>query len=147
MDKDHSAVERLYRDLGRDGGPGIVPVVQDVANPSPCWGWRNRERVDLESRAKPQLVLCLALLHHMVISCNIPMRDFVRWLSDLADQLIIEYVSRDDEKVQILLRNKTEDYADYSRERFEEALSDHDRIAARQAIQSDNRVLCLCRRA
>lgn len=83
----------------------------------------------------------------MVISANIPMRDFVRWLADLADQLIIEYVSREDEKVRILLRNKTEDYADYSRERFEEALSDHYTIAARQAIQSGNRVLYFCRRA
>lgn len=83
----------------------------------------------------------------MVISANIPMRDFVSWLAGLADQLIVEYVSRGDEKVRILLRNKTAEFADYSAERFEEALSDHYRIEARQAIQSGKRVLYFCRRS
>lgn len=48
-----------------------------LSNTSPDQGWRGRERKSFERRAGPDLILCLALIHHMVISPNIPMRDFL----------------------------------------------------------------------
>jgi len=147
MDQDHATVERLYRGIQETGVEGLLPLVQDVADPSPCWGWNNRERLDLASRARPDLVLCLALIHHVVITASIPMQDFLRWLADTADQLIIEFVSRDDEKVGILLGNKTEDYADYSHESFRRALSEHFAIEKELALESGNRFLYWCRRS
>lgn len=147
MDKDHFAVERLYRETRSQGAEHVIPILQDVANPSPNWGWRNRERLDLVSRFQPQLILCLALLHHVVISANVPVQEFVDWLANVTDQLIIEYVSRKDEKVQILLRNKSETYADYSRTNLEDALSKHFRIERGQPLESGNRFLYWCRRA
>ena len=146
MDKDHFAVERLYREIRSQAGGSVIPILQDIANPSPNWGWRNRERLDLVSRFRPQLVLCLALVHHVVISANVPVQEFVEWLASITDHLIIEYVSRRDEKVRILLRNKSDEYADYSRVRFESALSDRFTIERSQALESGNRFLYWCRR-
>jgi SAM-dependent methyltransferase len=103
MDLDHFAVERLYRALREEGQGNILTLVQNVADPSPNWGWRNRERSDLGSRARPDLILCLALFHHVVISANIPLDEFVDWLAGLADQLVIEFVARADDKVKTLL--------------------------------------------
>ena len=104
MDIDHAAVERLF--LDKDTPDNILPLLQNVADPSPNWGWRNRERSDLQSRSRPDLVLCLALIHHVVITANIPLGEFVDWLAGLTDRLVIEYVSRKDDKVKTLLRNK-----------------------------------------
>lgn len=146
MDKDHFAVERLYRESRSQGAEHVIPILQDIANPSPNWGWRNRERLDLVSRVRPQLVLCLALIHHVVISANVPVKEFIDWLANTTDQLIIEYVSREDEKVQILLRNKSEAYADYSRASLEAALSDHFTIDRTVTLGSGNRFLYWCRR-
>jgi SAM-dependent methyltransferase len=148
MDLDHFAVERLYRELRdapeRPEQGRILTLVQNVADPSPNWGWRLRERSELASRARPDLVLCLALIHHVVISANIPLDEFIGWLAGLSRQLVIEYVSRSDEKVQALLRNKEDKYADYSRERLERALGRHYRIRRQQTLESGNRFLYWC---
>ena len=145
MDLDHFAVERLYRELKETGNTRILPLVQNIADPSPDWGWRNRERIELRKRVHPDLVLCLALIHHVVISANVPMDEFVNWLAGLGNQLVIEYVSRSDDKVQALLRNKEDIYTDYSRERLEAALEQHYDIVRQRSMESGNRHLYWCR--
>jgi len=146
MDLDHFAVECLYRELKAGGGGKILPLVQNVANPSPNWGWKNQERTELKTRAAPDMILCLALIHHAVITANIPLDEFIAWLSGLTQNLVMEYVSRSDEKVQTLLRNKDDSYADYSRERMEKALERHYLIVRRQPLAEGRRHLYWCRR-
>jgi hypothetical protein len=146
MDLDHFAVERLYRELSGQEDAHILTLVQNVADPSPNWGWRNRERTDLSSRARPELLLCLALIHHVVITANVPLEEFVGWLSDLSDQLVIEYVSRSDDKVKALLRNKEDKYSDYSRENLERELGRYYTIRRRLELESGNRFLYWCAR-
>ena len=141
-DIDHVAVERFF--LDKNTPTNILPLVQNVADPSPNWGWRNRERSDLQSRSQPDLVLCLALVHHVVITANIPLAEFIDWLANLTDSLVIEYVSRADEKVKTLLRNKEDKYQDYSREFFENNLNRHYDILKQMEVNNGNRMLYLC---
>lgn len=147
MDLDHFAVERLYRKTREDGTTNILPLLQNIANPSPNWGWRNKERRDLITRNHPDLILCLALVHHVVISANVPMEEFVSWLADMSDQLVIEYVSRSDDKVKTLLRNKVDKYSDYSKEGLEANLGKHFRIVQQKEMESGNRHLYWCSRS
>ncbi len=142
MDIDHVAVERLFQD--ENTPDNILPLLQNVADPSPNWGWRNRERSDLQSRSRPDLVLCLALIHHVVISANIPLEEFIDWLAGLTDKLVIEYVSRKDDKVKTLLRNKEDKYQDYSRESLEANLKRHFDIRQRLEVNSGDRTLYCC---
>jgi ribosomal protein L11 methylase PrmA len=144
MDLDHAAVERLYRAADRPAN--VLPLVQNLADPSPDWGWRNRERTSLPNRSQPDLVLCLALIHHVVISANIPLAEFVDWLASLAPSLVIEYVARADDKVEQLLRNKEDRYADYRRAHLEEALQRHYRIARTLELNEGRRFLYFCQR-
>ena len=39
-DIDHLAVEQMYRD--EELPKNILPLVQNVVDPSPDWGWRNQ---------------------------------------------------------------------------------------------------------
>ena len=73
MDADHLAIDQLYKELNADGCTSILPLVVNLADPSPNLGWRGLERKSLHHRGKPDLILCLALIHHMVISANIPL--------------------------------------------------------------------------
>jgi len=141
-DIDHVAVERIF--LNPETPDNILPLVQNVADPSPNWGWRNRERSDLQTRSRPDLVLCLALIHHVVITANIPLAEFIEWLAGLTDKLVIEYVSRKDDKVKTLLRNKEDKYADYSRESIESELRKHFEIRHREEVNNGDRSLYLC---
>ena len=146
MDLDHFAVERLYREIRDQGISGMLPILQNVSNPSPNWGWKNLERTDLQSRAKPDMVFCLALIHHVVITANVPLDEFIDWLADLTDHLVIEYVSRKDDKVEALLRNKEDKYSDYSRERLEQALNRRFTIEKTLQLESGNRFLYSCQK-
>ena len=83
MDADHVAIDRLYRALRANASANILPLVFNVTDPSPGLGWRNLERKRLVERGRPDLVLALALIHHVVIGGNIPMAEFLHWLSDL----------------------------------------------------------------
>ncbi len=141
-DIDHVAVERLF--LNPETPENILPLVQNLADPSPNWGWRNRERSDLQTRSKPDLVLCLALIHHVVITANIPLAEFIDWLAGLTDTLVIEYVSRRDDKVETLLRNKEDKYKDYSRESLEANLKRHFEIRQQQEVNNGDRTLYCC---
>jgi hypothetical protein len=65
-------------------------------------------------------------------------------LAGLTDKLVIEYVSRKDDKVQTLLRNKEDKYKDYSRESLEASLSRHFDIKRQQEVNNGDRSLYLC---
>ena len=50
LDVDHGVVERLYRALAQEDVRTILPLVGDIADPSPGLGWRGRERLPLAQR-------------------------------------------------------------------------------------------------
>jgi hypothetical protein len=140
-DSDHATVDRLYTSL-RDGQQQrILPLVCNLADPSPRLGWRGLERKSLVDRGRPDLVLCLALIHHMVITANIPLRDFIEWLAELGGDLVIEFVTKADPMVKTLLRNKDESYPDYEIPWFEECLAGRFRIQTRRELPSRTRIL------
>lgn len=141
VDSDHLAIERLYNKLKAEGTKSILPLVMNLANPSPSLGWRCQERVTLAQRGKPGLILALALIHHMVITANIPMEEFVDWLAQLGADLIIEFVSKEDPMVQVLLRHRIDQYTEYHIEAFERMLRSHFDIAKQVQLTSGTRTL------
>jgi len=141
MDADHLAVDKLYRALKAEHVPNILPLVVNVTDPSPNLGWRNLERKRINERGRPDLVLALALIHHVVIGGNIPLAEFVQWLRDLGGELVIEFVTRQDPMVATLLRNKDDHYTDYTEESFERELSARFKIARRQPLGSGTRIM------
>jgi ribosomal protein L11 methylase PrmA len=141
VDADPLAIERLYRELRKDGPANILPIIGNVADPSPGLGWRGLERLPLARRGTPDLILALALIHHVVITANVPLAEFVDWLAGLGGELVIEFVTKQDEMVKTLLRNKDDQYTDYDQAYFESCLEQHYRIAARETIQSGSRTL------
>jgi hypothetical protein len=141
MDADPLAIDRLYASLQSEGQRTIHPLVVNLADPSPDLGWGGCERKSLRHRGKPELTLCLALIHHAVITANIPLAEFIDWLAGLESALVIEFVTRDDAMVQKLLRNKRDDYTDYTQSSFETCLNRSFRIVKQQTMRSGTRVL------
>jgi hypothetical protein len=142
MDADHPTVELLYRALRDQGERRILPLVMDVCDPSPARGWRGRERSALLDRGRPDLTLCLALVHHLAITRNVPLPDVVAWLHALGGDLVVEFPTREDPMVLRLLAAKNEDaHGDYDLESFERALGEAFEIARRETLPSGTRVL------
>ena len=141
MDADHATVERLYGSLRRDGVSNILPLVTDVTDPAPGIGWRGRERRTLQDRGSPDMVLCLALVHHLAITANIPLDEILSWLASLGGRVVVEFVERDDPMVQRLLANKAIEHADYSGTTFEALLARRFTVARRVQLPSGTRTL------
>jgi len=141
IDSDHASVERLYVELKASGGGNILPLVGDIADLSPALGWRGLERKAFTDRGRPDLVLCLAVVHHLAITSNIPIADLVRWLADLRAELVVEFPTPDDPMVQRLLGAKDQAYDDYSLASFESSLARHFDIRERLFLPSGTRCL------
>jgi len=147
IDGDPKAIERLYQTEKRRPSSKLLPMIANLSNISPNHGWRGAERKALDSRTRPDLVLCLALIHHMVIAANVPMQEFVDWLHSLGGDLIIEFVSATDDMSQMLLRNKVNQYEDYTEERFEQLVARHFEIADSASLKGGHRKIYYLRRA
>ena len=141
MDADHLTIDRLYRALREEKNHIIVPLVTDLSDPSPGLGWRGQERSPLQHRSRPDLVLCLALIHHLVIGRNLLLSDVVCWLASLQATVVIEFIDRGDEQVQRLLRNRTDVFIDYSREEFLRLIEKHFVVQEQFGLPSGTRTL------
>ena len=143
VDGDHDAVDLLYRGVREGGERNIVPLVMDIANLSPGQGWAGRERAAFDKRRSPDMVLCLALVHHMRVSANVPLSLFIEWLRSLDATVIVELVGRDDEMFRKLIENKSEDYADYNAEAFESEIPRHFTVSDRLVLKGGKREMLL----
>jgi hypothetical protein len=144
IDADPGVAERLFRALQEEGGRTVLPLTLDLADPSPARGWRGTERKSLLERGRPELTLCLALLHHLAIARNVPVGELVDWLRSLDSTVVVEFATRDDPMVQRLLAAKRGDaHPDYELDGFERRLGEAFRVERTARLSSGTRVLYL----
>ncbi|MBS1369265.1 MAG: SAM-dependent methyltransferase [Lentisphaeria bacterium] len=140
-DIDPAAVEALYR-LSKTKCPNIIPVLQDLNNPTPGIGMFNRERCDFYSRCHGELVMGLALIHHLRISGNWPLPHIVKLFADMtADAALVEFVPRSDSQVQRLLRSRNDIFDDWTLEEVVRAFREKFSICNTIPIPDSGRVL------
>jgi SAM-dependent methyltransferase len=146
FDYDQATVDALYRALRAEDERRILPLVANLADPSPGLGWRGLERRPLEDRGSPDLVLALALIHHVSITANVPIAEFLDWLRELDATLVIEFPKREDPMVRKLLSGKREgSNADYELETFERLLGERFDVERSEPLPSGARILYLAR--
>jgi hypothetical protein len=146
FDGDPYAVERNYLNTIANQEKFFLPLVLDLTNPSPSMGWNNEERLSLHDRGGVDLVMALALVHHLAISNNTPLKMVADFFRGLSRFLIIEFVPKEDFQVQRLLSTRKDIFADYHQEGFEEAFLCFYRIHKRVAIVGSSRLLYLMER-
>jgi hypothetical protein len=146
VDADQGPIELLYRTLRDEGDEKILSLTMNLADPSPGLGWRGLERKPLPDRGAPDLVLALALIHHVTIAANVPVKEFLSWLAALGTSLVIEFPTREDPMVKKLLGPKREGlHPDYERENFERELVETFDVERRERLKSGTRLLYFAR--
>jgi hypothetical protein len=145
FDVDPAVVEAAYRAGRSEARTDLLPLVLDLANPSPGLGWEGRERDALEARGPADAVLALALVHHLAIGRNVPLPRLAAWVSRLGRAAIVEFVPKDDPQTRRLLRSRRDVFADYTQEAFEAAFAGRFRLEAKAPLPGSSRVLYLWR--
>ena len=145
IDGDAACTEHLYQRLSRESGlKGILPLTMDIANPSPGLGWESSERLSLRDRGPADLVLALALIHHLVFSCCVPLSLIAEWFASVTNHLLVEFVPPTDPMVQKLLRNRGDEHLPYNLEVFQSSFGKFFDFVD-QTMLNNGRTLFLCR--
>jgi ribosomal protein L11 methylase PrmA len=132
VDVDPAAVEHNYKQVKIEKEQRILPLIIDLTNPSPAIGWYNRERQSLSERGPADVVLALALIHHLAISNNVPLSKLTEFFYDMCQWLVIEFVPKSDSQVQKLLKSREDIFPQYTQRDFEEVF--RERFDIREAI-------------
>jgi len=139
FDADPGAVELNYRQVAAEAEAGVLPLVMDLANPSPSLGWDLAERMSLVERGPADAVLALALVHHLAIGHNLPLELIASFLARLGRHLLIEFVPKSDPQAQRLLRSRADIFGAYERASFERAFEAHFRVVERVELPGSSR--------
>ncbi len=119
IEKDPWCADAIYQSARKNDLKNILLVIADITSPSPGLGWENEEKVALLKRVNGDLLMALALVHHLCITKNIPFSLIAKLFSQLTSQyLIVEFVPKSDPKVIEMLRNREDIFSDYQESSF-----------------------------
>jgi hypothetical protein len=98
----------------------------------------------LEERGPADVIMALAIIHHLAITNHSPFSQVAKFFSRIGKHLIIEFVPKGDSKVELLLsafsRNKFEGYTE---ENFEAAFSKYFQLVDKKPVKGSRRVIYL----
>jgi ribosomal protein L11 methylase PrmA len=143
FDVDPMVVEQNWMQVRKEKEKNILPLILDLTNPSPGLGWDNCERASLGQRGPAELLLALALIHHLAISNNLPFERIAKSLAGMCNWLVIEFVPKEDSQVKRLLRSRKDIFDRYTRETFKAEFQRYFTIVESQRLRGSSRRMYL----
>lgn len=145
-DNEPSCVEDFYQECRSRREKGILPLLLDLTNPSPARGWDGTERPAWCDRGRPDLVMALALLHHLAIGNNVPLERLARFFARHSPWLLIEFVPKQDPRIPQMLALREDIFPGYTAAGFEHAFAAWFDTVRTVPVPHSARVLYLWRR-
>jgi SAM-dependent methyltransferase len=127
----------------------ILPLVVNIARPTPAIGWRNQECPSFLDRARGSFdaVFMLALIHHLLVSERIPLPEIISLAAELTTGLVVvEFVAPEDVMFRRLTRGREHLHTGLTQAVFEEACRDRFDIVRSVQLESSTRRLYLLRK-
>jgi hypothetical protein len=143
FDQDAASVEHHWRHLSAEARSSVLPLVMDLANPSPALGWGLEERRSLVQRGPADVILALALVHHLAIGNNVPLDRVASFFARLGRRAIVEFVPKQDPMTQHLLAARPDIFPGYTLDGFRAAFAGHFAILEEAPIEDSQRTLFL----
>jgi ribosomal protein L11 methylase PrmA len=146
FDGDHAVVEQHFRHASERVDEQVLPLLQNLANPSPALGWNHSERRSLADRGPADVAMALALIHHLAIGCNVPLDRIAWFFGNVCRRLIIEFVPKEDPQVRRMLSLREDVFGDYTQAAFELAFGERFDMKESAPIEGTVRTLYLMER-
>jgi hypothetical protein len=144
LERDAAAAESLYR-MSRNSRLSIQTIHSDLARPTPAVGWENRETSTLLHRleAQSELVLMLAVIHHLILMEQIPVSSIMELAHKLTSRyLVLEWVPVSDPMFQSLMRGRDDLYGSLTEDDLLKACEKRFNVLRRQPLEN-GRILFL----
>lgn len=145
-DMDSATINEFYVSQKKEGHFAL-PLVANWMHPSPSTGWENKETQSLLDRSGFDLGMALALIHHLVIARNIPLTKFAQLMSRVSRKwLIVEFVTKEDERVKEILDRKGDIFPEYDPYHFGQIFSAYFNLKKSMPLKEGRRILYLFER-
>jgi hypothetical protein len=145
FDGDPYCVELNYLECRARKDRFLMPLLMDLMNPSAARGWDHTERLSWFERGTPDLVMALAMIHHLAIANNVPLDRLASFFQRLSKWLIIEFVPKSDPNAGRLLAYREDVFPDYQQELFELEFKRFFEVVRSEVVADTSRVLYLMR--
>ena len=143
-DFDESCVDVIESIIENNKLKNINALVIDLSETSPSLGIVNKEIPSFIERGKSGVVMALALVHHLCIGNNLPFNHIADLLNCFSKRhLIVEFIPREDSKVQLLLKNRVDSFPNYTEEIFRDSLSTYFKLVDSKVLYPSKRTLYL----
>jgi SAM-dependent methyltransferase len=122
----------------------VFTLIGNVAKPSPTIGFLNSGTESIYKRGCSDVVLGLALGHHLHISNRLSFEQISLIFASFSNEyIIVEFIPITDNKVQILIKGKSINLMDYNEDNFIKALSSWFLIKEAISLKDSGRSLFL----
>ena len=140
FDFDHNVISKAFF-KAKKNKENFLPLVLDATNPSPNHGWFQKERKGFLERFKSEALIALAFEHHLIISKNIPLEQFIDWLLKISNNGLVEYIPKSDETIQKMLEFREDIFSDYTEIKFENYLKSKSNIINKTIVTKSGRII------
>lgn len=145
IDNDPGAIDALYSATSPSEIENLTPLVVDITNPTPAFGWRGRERSAFAERVQPSFSTWLAVVHHLCLGLGLPLSQVTALIYEFSEEAVVEFVSPADPMAQRISASRTTQLEPYARDDFERHIADGGTIVTRTEV-SDTRTMYHLRR-
>jgi len=109
LDSNHDCIDFCYL-KSKEKNNNFIFKIRDISNLIIDENNRDNKIFDAS--------ICLALIHHLRITSNIPLDMIVNYIARISRRGLVEFINKDDEKCSELIKLKGDYYQDYNKENF-----------------------------
>ena len=144
IEMDMFCIEEILKESKQKKIKNISTIVADITEPSPGLGWENTEKAALIKRLNADMLMGLALIHHLSISKNLPLAFIAKTLASITSKnAIIEFIPKEDSKVKQMLQYRNDIFKDYTEENFLNSFQQYFTLIEAHACEASARKLYL----
>ena len=144
LEFDETCVDKIESQIQKKKLQNITTLVSDLSETSPSLGMLNQEYQSLMKRGKSEMVLGLALIHHLCIGKNLSLNHVAELFSNLSSKYaIVEFIPKEDEKVKLLLSSREDIFSNYHLNNLLNSFSQYFELVSEIKIEKSNRILLL----
>jgi SAM-dependent methyltransferase len=144
LESDDICVDLMESQIKKQKLKHMTVLMQELAETSPNLGVNGKEIASIFNRAKSDMVMALAVEHHLHITNQISFAQIAEMYSMFSSKyLITEFVPESDSKVQLLIKNKNKDLSSYTLELYKISLEKYFNIIEATKLDDSDRILIL----
>lgn len=142
LEFDETCVDEIERRISEKRNSNLYTLLGDISETTPDFGLIGKEHQSILKRAKSDLVMALALVHHLALPKMVPFELITELLYEFSSQfVIVEFIEKTDRKVIHLLQDNPRFYP--TKKEFESIVQTKFNIIKQRTLESSVRIIYL----